>query len=262
MNIEQFIHPDENEKPLEQLNPTGGLTAIFRRIACIGDSLSSGELEVKNENEQKRWLDLFEYSWGQYIARMTGATVYNFSRGGMTAIEYMEGFADSKNFWDPKLAADAYVIALGVNDLFGKGQKVGSVSDVNRDDPKQSKDTFAGWLGRLILRYKEIQPEAKFFYLTMPRDNEDSKIAARDAHAQLMYDFAETFGNGYVIDLRKYGPVYDESFKHKFYGGGHLNAMGYYLTALEVASYIDYIIRHDPRAFRETGLAGLPYTLY
>ena len=76
-----------------------------------------------------------------------------------------------------------------------------------------------------------------------------------------MYEFAEFFGNSYVIDLRKYGPVYDEEFKAKFYGGGHLNTLGDYFTALEVASYMDYLIRHNPRDFRETGLAGLPYTL-
>ena len=33
--------PDKNENPLDQLDPTGGFTAIFRTIACIGDSLSS-----------------------------------------------------------------------------------------------------------------------------------------------------------------------------------------------------------------------------
>lgn len=114
----------------------------------------------------------------------------------------------------------------------------------------------------MILRLKKIQPDAKFFYLTMPQEeNEKEDGALCDAHAQLMYDFSEFFGNGYVIDLRKYGPVYDSAFKQKFYGGGHLNSMGYYLTALEVVSYIDYIIRHNPRDFRATGLAGLPYTL-
>lgn len=263
MNAEHYIHPSSDEQPLEHLNPTGGMMAIFRRIACIGDSLASGELEVRNENEKKVYLDLYEHSWGQYLARMTGATVYNFSKGGMTAIEYLESFGYSKNFWDPKLAADAYIVALGCNDLFGRKQEVGTTADVNRDDPSQSKETFAGYLGQLILRYKKIQPDAKFFYLTMPRggtDDDHEKI--RDAHAALMYDFAKDFGNGYVIDLRRYGPAYNAEFKNKFYGGGHLNVSGYYLTALMVASYIDYIIRHNARDFREVGLAGLPYVLY
>lgn len=262
MNIDHFLHPSETEKPLDSLNPTGGMTAIFRRIACVGDSLSSGELETWDPNGKKVYLDLYEHSWGQYLARMTGATVYNFSKGGMTAKEYIESFANSRNFWDPKLACDAYIIALGVNDLYGLKQEIGTVADINADEPAQSAATLAGYLGQLILRLRGIQPQAKFFFLTMPRENNTPEQAALgDAHAKLMYEFAEFFGNSYVIDLRKYGPVYDEAFKNRFYGGGHLNTEGYYLTALEVASYIDYFIRHNPRDFRETGLAGLPYTL-
>ena len=261
MNIEHFIHP-KDEKPLEKLIPTGGMTAILRRIGCVGDSLSSGELETTDPTGRKVYLDLYEHSWGQYIARMTGAMVYNFSKGGMTARGYIGDFAYSQNFWDPKLACDAYIIALGVNDLFGIKLEIGSTSDVNLQAPEQSAPTFAGYLGQLILRLKKIQPDAKFFYLTMPQEeNEKESGVLRDAHAQLMYDFAEFFENGYVIDLRKYGPIYDQEFKRKFYGGGHLNSMGYYLTALEIASYIDYIIRHNPQDFRSTGLAGLPYTL-
>ena len=38
--------PDQNEKPLDRLDPSGGFTAIFRTIGCIGDSLSSGEFEA------------------------------------------------------------------------------------------------------------------------------------------------------------------------------------------------------------------------
>lgn len=261
MDIEHFIHPSRDEQPLETLNPTGGMAAIFRRIACVGDSLSSGELETWDPTGKKVYLDLFEHSWGQYIARMTGATVYNFSKGGMTAKEYIESFGNARNYWDPKLAADAYIIALGVNDLIGHKQEVGSVADINREEPGKSAQTLAGYLGQLILRLRTIQPEAKFFYLTMPHTDPDDHEALGDAHQKLMYEFAEFFGNSYVIDLRKYGPVYDEEFKAKFYGGGHLNTLGYYFTALEVASYMDYLIRHNPRDFRETGLAGLPYTL-
>ena len=263
MNIQDYLHPDVGELPLETLNPTGGLTAIFRRIACVGDSLSSGELETLEKiGGKKVYLDLFEHSWGQYLARMTGATVYNFSRGGMTAKEFMEGFANSKNFWDPKLACDAYIFALGVNDLIGRGMEIGSCADLDPTDWNNNKPTFAGWFGQVVGRFRAIQPEAPLFFVTMPREEDTQEVAAkRDAHARMMYEMADYFGNAYVLDLRKYGPVYDRDFKARFYGGGHLNTMGYYLTALEIGSYIDWIIRHNARAFRSVGLSGLPYTL-
>ena len=67
MNIEHFIHPTD-EKPLENLISTGGLTAIFRRIGCVGDSLSSGEPEMTDPTDKKVCPDLCEHSWGQYNA--------------------------------------------------------------------------------------------------------------------------------------------------------------------------------------------------
>ena len=44
MGIEQF-YAIEGEKPFDNFFPNGGFTGIFRTIACIGDSLSSGEHE-------------------------------------------------------------------------------------------------------------------------------------------------------------------------------------------------------------------------
>ena len=92
MNISEFM-PSKDEKPLDRLVGDGGFTGIFRTIACIGDSLSSGEFESDSEACGKGYHDYFEYSWGQYIARTAGCKVYNFSRGGMTAKWFMESYA-------------------------------------------------------------------------------------------------------------------------------------------------------------------------
>ena len=83
-----------DEKPLENWVTDGGYTSIFRTIACVGDSLSSGEFEtLDGDTGARHFYDMFEYSWGQFMARMAGLTVYNFSRGGMTASEYCESYA-------------------------------------------------------------------------------------------------------------------------------------------------------------------------
>ena len=71
----------------------------------------------------------------------------------------------------------------------------------------------------------------------------------------LLYSLAEHFDNSYVLDLYKYGPVYDE-FKKKFFLHDHMNPSGYLLTARMVDSYIDYIIRHNPDDFKEVGFIG------
>ena len=77
MDYRKLICP-ENEKPLERMAADGGFVGIFRTIACVGDSLSSGEFESVDENGTTHYHDMFEYSWGQYIARAAGCRVYNF----------------------------------------------------------------------------------------------------------------------------------------------------------------------------------------
>ena len=256
MNLEEFIK-NENEKPLDNIVSDGGFTSIFRTIACIGDSLSSGEFESLKEDGGHVCHDMFEYSWGQFLARMCYSKVYNFSRGGMTAKEYCEGFAESNGFWNPKYASQCYIIALGVNDIICQSQELGSANDVDFLDYRNNKKNFAGYYAQIIQRLKKIQPRAKFFLMTMADEGEnDSRIKDKQAHAELLYDFAGKFDNTYVIDLLKYAPKYDKRFHENFYLIGHLNPMGYALTAKMIASYIDYIIRHNMQDFKEVAFIG------
>lgn len=259
MNLDMMIS-SKDEKPLENMVSNGGYAAIFRRIGVVGDSLSSGEFESLDENGSKGYHDYFEYSWGQNLARMCGSTCYNFSRGGMTAKEYCESYADSMRFWDPQYACQCYIIALGVNDIHNQGQDIGSVEDICNEDYTKNADSFTGWYAQIIQRLKKIQPRAKFFLMTMPKETERRIQEKTEAHRKTLYDLTDYFDNTYVIDLYKYGPLYDAEFCKKFYMGGHMNPMGYVLTAHMVASYIDYIIRHNPEDFKEVGYIGTDLT--
>lgn len=257
MDIKQF-YADPNEKPLDRLVTDGGFCGIFRTMACIGDSLSSGELQSYNAEEQKTgYHDYFDYSWGQYLARMAGMKVYNFSRGGMTAKWYMESFAEEKGFWDPALACQGYIIALGVNDLHNQKMEVGCIEDGDPSDWRNNKPTFAGYYMQIISRVREISPKSRIFLMTMPRGRKDETLSER--HAELLYQMAEIFPFTYVIDLHRYAPVYDDEFRRNFYMDGHMSANGYLLTAKMMASYIDYIIRNHPDDFRQVGFIGTPF---
>lgn len=260
MDLKQFMKK-EGEQPLESIVQNGGFCGIFRKIACIGDSLSSGEYE-SFENEAKGFHDYYDYSWGQFLARDAGCTVYNFSKGGMTAKAY-DKFAKENGFYDDAYKSQAYIIALGVNDVTRvmKGElELGELSDIDPTDYARNRATFAGYYAAIIGRYQAKQPKAKFFLMTMPRDGGDSeRQALYDKHAAILYGIANMLPNCYVLDFRTYAPVYDEAFKQAFYLGGHMNACGYRLTALMVESYIDYVIRHNPEDFVQVGFIGTPY---
>lgn len=243
------------EKPLDNLVGSYSNTAIFRRIAFIGDSLSSGEFETVDENGNRGYHDLYEYSWGQYIARSNGLTAYNFSRGGMTAKWYLDSFADEHDLWNKDKACQAYVIALGVNDICNANMKIGDEQDICATDFADERP-FISYYAEIVRRYKQISPDAKFFFVTMPQDTvwrDQSKVEGiRDA----LYALAKHFDNSYVIDLYAYGPVYDEEFRKKYFLHGHMNPMGYIFTAKLIDSYIDYIIRTNPSDFNNVAFIG------
>ena len=244
-----------NEQPLDRFAEGISHTAIFRTIGFVGDSLSSGEFESRSAEGKADYHDYYEYSWGQYIARKNGLKAYNFSRGGMSAKWYMESYAEEQGFWDPEKACQAYVIALGVNDVINGRQTIGSTEDICPTDYIQNAKSFAGYYAQIIQRLKLIQPKAKFFLVTMPRAGDD-RDDDRRAVAELLHSFAEYFDNTYVIDLFRYAPIYDAQFKERFWLYGHLNASGYIFTANMIDAYIDYIVRHHPEDFRRVPYIG------
>ncbi len=261
MDLQAFLKK-EGEQPLDRIVNNGGFCGILRKIVCVGDSLSSGEMEGKMDGK-KIFHDMYEYSWGQFLARDTGAEVYNCSRGGMTAKAYIEKFADEQGFFDEKYAAQGYIIALGVNDMARviEGEmEYGSLDDVHPDAPEENPHTFIGSYAAIISRYQRMVPKAKFFLFTMPSHHMDDALGQHyDKHQKTMYELAEIFDNCYVLDFRKHAPDFNAEFKKAFYLAGHMNPMGYRLVALMVESYIDYLIRHNVDDFRQIAFVGTPY---
>lgn len=261
MDIRMFLKR-EGEKPLDNVVEGGGFCSILRTVVCVGDSLSSGEFEILDGEGKKSYRDVFEYSWGQFMARKAGINVYNYSRGGMTAKEYCDSYANSKGWWNVDVKANAYIIALAVNDvtsvLSGKIE-IGDLSDVNLDDCERNGLTFVGYYAKIIQRYKKISPDAKFFLVTPPLRGTDDRREKYRRVAEIFYELAKIFSHTFVIDLQKYGPDYDDAeFKDAFYLGGHLSPAGYALTADMMCSYIDYIIRNNPKEFKLLGFQNTP----
>ena len=250
------------ENPLKEISPDGGYTAILGTVGCIGDSLSSGEHEIKRGGNTI-YYDMYDYSWGQFLARKCGLKVYNFSRGGLSAHTFHE-YANYCQAFHPEKACKAYIVALGVNDmnhldtLYPDG--FGDMSDVDFDDFTKNRPTFVGDYVKILGRIRDLQPEAKIFLFTVPRSDGGKNKELFDRHAEFIRTLPQYIKNTYVLDFRKYAPDYDAAdFKEKYYLHGHMNAMGYKYTADMVATYIDYIIRKHPQDFRRIALVGTEY---
>ena len=258
MDMNKFYgNPDE--KPLDNLVSDGGFCGIFQTIGCIGDSLSSGEFESTNDGI-KGYHDFYEYSWGQYMARTLGNKVYNFSKGGMTAKAFCEEFAGKCGVYKKENLCQCYIIALGVNDL-GKTEQIGDIDKIDALKARDPEDeSIMAYYASIIRGIKQKQPDAKIFLMTIPYSDTPTseRIAKEDALAEAIRTLSAKTKNTYVLDFRKYAPVYDRKFKDTFFLG-HMRATGYLLTAKMVMSYIDYIIRHNPDEFARVGFIGTPY---
>ena len=259
MDITKYYgNPDE--KPLDNIVDDGGFAAIFRTIGCIGDSLSSGEFETYDEEGIKGYHDFYEYSWGQFMARTLGNKVYNFSRGGMSAKWFCDSFSADCGVYKYENLCQAYIIALGVNDLTG-GCEIGDIEKISvseRCDPKD--ESIMAYYSAIVRTIKSKQPDAKFFFMTIPYNNTlpAERIAREDELAEAIRKFADKTKNCYVLDFRKYAPVHDQKFNDTF-KLGHMTATGYLLMSKMIMSYIDWIIRNNPDDFAQVGFIGTPY---
>jgi len=259
MDINMF-YSNSDEKPLDNIVLDGGFCGIFRTIGCIGDSLSSGEFESKDEEGVIGYHDFYEYSWGQYMARTLGNKVYNFSRGGMTAKEFCESFAAKCGVYEKENYCQAYIIALGVNDV-SRGYKIGNPENINAAcEYVPDDESILSYYVRIVRILKSKQPDAKIFVMTIPYSDlkTDERNERDEELSEALRKFSIKFKNVYTLDFRKYGPVHDQKFNDNF-RLGHMTPTGYLLTAKMVMSYIDYIIRNNPDDFAQVGFIGTPY---
>lgn len=231
--------------------------SIFRTIGVIGDSLSSGEHESFSKEEGKHFHDYYEYSWGQFIARRCGSTVYNFSKGGLQCKTFFEYIKNNNPFTEEK-RCQAYIIALGVNDMTHINETYdgfGSFDDVDWENEDNNKNTFIGWYVKIIQKLRKFSPKCRIFVMDMPRGvlQDESTAKKYDDVRDFLIALVDKFEFMYLLDLRKYAPEYDREFMKKYYCGTHMSALGYKFTADMVMSYISYIIDNNPQDFTQVG---------
>ena len=248
------------KNPIRRIRNDGGFTCIFRSIGIIGDSLSSGEHESLI-NGQKGYHDYYEHSWGQYLARKCGVNVFNFSVGGLSAIKFFE-YINTNNPFDKNKFCEAYMIALGVNDLNHLNDYYpdgfGSIDDINFGNEDLNKKSFVGQYVRIIQKLRKFEPKCRIFVITIPNEKSEDMLQKklRNDTRKFLIKLTTIFEFVYVIDLRKYGPVYNKRFLEKYFLGGHMNAMGYKFTSDMISTYVDYIIRHNFQDFKQVGFIG------
>lgn len=229
----------------------------------------------------------YEMSWGQQLVRLLGAEGYNFSIGGEYAKKWCQGSGGtgSRN-WDraqqTEYLKDAYIIGLGVNDsaYWMSGQTTivdypcvtaypkqsdyvdglvltenDIMNDIDVFDYNNNANSFAGWYAGVIQRIKSVRKDAYIFCCTLPASKNNN------AYSQVIRKIVEKFnahykeGTIWLLDLAKFNPITTE-MAQCIKNDSHLTAFGYLYSAYQFTSYIDWIIRHNIKKFKDVPFIG------
>ena len=191
--------------------------SMFETIGIIGDSWASGSIHTP-----AGYVDTnYQMSWGKILGRKIGATVTNFSKGGLSTKTWLEDTTYGLSALLADAAKQCYIINLGINDntqIKAGTLTLGTIEDVNTEDYTQNPDTFFGDYGRIIGNIKAHAPKAVIFLLSVARPNErnmDTYIA------QIAEEYGLPFINlpddDYFESGYFFGSIYD----------GHMSAYGY-----------------------------------
>lgn len=190
--------------------------SLFERLGVIGDSFASGTLYY-NSN----YVDKYNISWPQILARKLGITATNYSTGGLTTRSFLSNTSRGMNYLLSQPADNLYLLVLGINDAYSLGTAyLGSIEDITMSSSYADyPDTFYGNYGKIIEMTKEHAPNAKLVMFNI-------------ANATGVY---ATFNNAIAEIANHYGiPVvyqnddwYINSWLYNYKTGSHPIAMNY-----------------------------------
>ena len=247
--IQNLLVENIPENPIQNICENVGLISVFTEVGVIGDSMSSGACYYANGNSSRGAM-LYEYSWGQFLARATGNTYHNFSSGGLTTKTWLESEYATQCF-DGNHLCKAYFVALGVNDK-NQSATIGTSADIDMNNYNNNVDSFYGNYGKIIQKIKEVQPKAKIFILTAP-----SNSVENNGYNNAIREIATLFTNVYLVDLYTYGHKYFYSeYVQNYERYGHYNAIVYRLFAYIIANYVDWIMKKYQTEFAKVEFIG------
>lgn len=248
----------DDSTPLSIVKENAGFASIFHKWIFIGDSYMSGEAQWKDKENTTHYTDIYEYSFGQIMCSLIGGICkgVNFSSGGQTTTGWVARYitsngrgknvdgSDAGTFAEEK--GQAYLIELLINDWLNI--ELGSFeTDINEEDASLNAKTFIGQYDRIIREIKKIQPSAHIFLMTHPGfGNTDFNNA--------VIKMSERYSgqNVWLVDLYKYAP----NIHITGYNNGHPTPAGYYLYAILLANYVDWIVKHNIDKFMYVSLIG------
>lgn len=231
----EIVTDDIKEIPTEY---AGCDISAFTRCICIGDSLTAGTMNYKDETGSTgNYISYEKYAFPAALARMTGIEVVNKGLGGNSSAEWYNAMQN-----EDLSGFDIAIIQLGVNDAF----------------------RYSGWtqtsiaaFTNIINKLKTENKNIKIFVSTIIPATSYMNDTLK-AISQGIRDFVTGLNDADVIllDMAAYGHTAEDSA----YNCGHLSAYGYWRLAADYKAYISWYMNNNKHVFREIQFIGTEYS--
>lgn len=199
-----------------------------------------------------------EFSWPHYFSRITGIPVINFGVAGASIRDYAQS-TDRAN-WNVIEASgnkcQAYIVGLGINDIWRDEEPIGVISDIGTDN-----DTVYANYYKIITRLCTNFQNAVIFCNTIPKENDKYIWTNINDAIRDVVDYVRTTDgrtNVFLCDLVNYmtNDYYTNSVFSADYNG-HYTPIGYNMMAQIYKVVLSDVVRSNWRYFR--GVYLIPY---
>lgn len=221
---------DNTNNPIDY---KGNDIIAFKNILCIGDSMTEGALNYKENGTLMSYFDS-NINYPAYLKAMTNRGVTNKGSSGESTVSWYELHQN-----DDLSGHDACIIALGINDS-------------RRGNTITSEERISA-LNSIIAKVKSDNPQIKIFLSTM------INTYKTDADVQVNNDIRTVATNNtdvYLVDISKYGSIIKEVTNNYSDTASHLTAIGYRKLANHYFSYISWIMSRNTNDFAWVQFAG------
>ena len=199
----------------------------FKKILCIGDSLTAGQFDYKDDGVTKEF-NAPEYSYPAFLKAMTGRDTTNAGDAGETTVSWYElhGQEDFSGH-------DACIIMLGRNDYVS-----------GRETTSEERATA---FANIISKVRTDNPQIPIFMATLI--NYYTGDGANTMNTDIRT--AATGNNCYLLDISAYGRMVlaDDAYSH-------CTAEGYCTLAEYFFRYISYIMHNNYTQFKTIQFVG------
>lgn len=228
--------------------------SIFKKVCCIGDSLTSGYLYTPYDSAEN---GSSSYSWVDHMPILTGGEYINLGISGATTIYWLTSNDGLVKMQQSGNKSQAYIIGLGLNDMLSS-TTIGTSSDMGAQN-----SSFYAAFSYLIQSIATINSNAHVFILLPPLCSANSN-STFSAAATTFAPYREAIINCvniidtnmwqyhlHLVDLCDYVDLFNRPGCNDSINANHFTEAGYAQVAEIIAKAISDTINAEPLRFSD-----------